>query len=152
MRWGLVPVLIGALTATAAADPIAAIEHGSICDSPEIPDGRSYSQRIKDGLSDMSLELDDHLDRLSGSMVGMRLDLAARRGKLHLGGGDQRFGLNIDSDILFEKGSARFRTRLDLAVAGKELTLQLPEFEMVPRSYDGDNYVEVRLPVISGTF
>lgn len=152
MRWGLIPVVIGALAATAAADPIAAIDHGSICDSPEIPDGRSYSQRLKDNLSAMSLDLNGHVGRLSGSMVDMRLDLGTRRGKLRLGGGDQRFSLKIDSDILFEKGYARFKTRLDLAVAGKELSLQLPEFDMVPRSYEGERFVEVRLPVISGTF
>lgn len=152
MRWGLVPVLIAGMATTAAADPIAVIDHGSICDSPEIPDGRSYSQRLKDNLSAMSLDLNGHVGRLSGSMVDVRLDLGTRRGKLRLGGGDQRFGLQIDSDILFEKGYARIKTRLDLAVAGKELTLELPEFDMVPRSDYGERFMEVRLPVISGTF
>jgi hypothetical protein len=117
-----------------------------------IPDPRTYSERIKENLSMMSLELNQHLGKLSGEMVSMTFDVAARRGRLHLGGGDADFGLRIDSNIKFERGYANFETKIDLAVAGRTFELELPEFDMVPRTMEGERFVEIRLPLIKGTF
>jgi hypothetical protein len=119
---------------------------------PVVPDAPSYSARIKENLSMMSLELNQHLGKLSGSIVGLKLDVADRTGEFHLGGGDERFGLRLDSDIKFERGYATFSATLDLAINGETYQLELPDFDMVPRSLEGERFVEVRLPLIKGEF
>ena len=144
MRQVLLAVMVCLLPAVAHAD--------RLVDPLVIPDGRSYSQRIKQGLSEMSLTLNQHFDKLSGSMLNLKFDLTQRTGNFHLGGGDSEFGLRIASDIKFERGYANFKTTLDLAVAGESYKLELPEVDMVPRSLDGERFVEVRMPLLKGRF
>jgi hypothetical protein len=110
-------------------------------------------QRIASHLTDLSDGLNLHLHTLSLDLVDMRLDFRARRVHLRLGGGDhRRFALRLDGDVMFQRSGARVHARVELALAGHRMTLQLPAFDMVPRSYEGERYVEVRVPLIEGRF
>ncbi len=67
---------------------------------------------------------------------------------MRCGGGDgQHLTFRLSSDVHFTEGRARIATRLDLAIAGRALQLDLPELEMAPAEYRGERGVELRLPL-----
>jgi hypothetical protein len=43
-------------------------------------------------------------------------------------------------------------TKVELGIVGRQLKLELPDFEMVPRSFGNERWVEVRLPLLEGKF
>jgi hypothetical protein len=60
--------------------------------------------------------------------------------------------IRIDGDIEFEDINAHVHARLDLALHGHAVHLELPAFEMAPAEYRGDRGVEVRLPLLVRKF
>jgi hypothetical protein len=114
--------------------------------------GPSMSQMIADRLTELGAQMDGHLGALSLDRVAFRVDGRARKAHLRLGKGDGETFLRFDSDMHFRSGLARVQAKVELSVKGRKLLLELPEFQVVPRSYDGDRYLEVRIPIIQGTF
>ena len=58
----------------------------------------------------------------------------------------------LASDISVRRGAAAFDTRLEIAIAGHRLAVDLPALELAPRSYLGERYLEVRVPIVRRTF
>lgn len=122
-------------------------------DLPPPPVEMTMSYQLKERLTLYSGELGQHLNALSFNLVDFDFNAHTRHAKLRLGGelGSQ-LSLRIDGDVMFQRGIARVATRVDLAVVGRHLRFELPEFEMVPRTWAGERWVEVRLPLLEGRF
>lgn len=79
-------------------------------------------------------------------------DVKKKRARFRLAGGDtSKLSLRISGDLVLGK-----RPRLDasllLTVAGRQLALNLPEVELVPRTHAGQLYLEYIFPVLKGSF
>lgn len=149
--------LVGALDATPAgaqpADGESERPTESFVGPPTVPRvGRTYSERIADELTLLGDSIDGHIGQLTLDKVKFRVDGRARRAHLRLAGETRYLSMTIQSDVHFRSGAAGVDTVIDLRVAGRGVRLELPEFEVMPRSYLGERYVEVRVPIIRGTF
>ena len=136
---------------SAAADPAVLLASRW----PTIPDGHGLSleDQITDRLTQLGNELGRHLDLLSHDMFQLQVDGHRRRAHVRVGGGDgELLALRVDGDIQFDDINARVHARVDLALHGHALHLELPTFEMSPVEYRGDYGVEVRLPLFVQRF
>ena len=138
-------VLLASLAGPAEADEADGL--------PPPPIELSMSYQLKERLTLYSGELGQHLNALSFNLVDFDFNAHTRRAKLRLGGelGTQ-LSLRIDGDVRFQHGLARVATRVELGVVGRQFRLELPDFEMVPRTWAGERWVEVRLPLLEGRF
>ena len=122
---------------------------------PRVPDGHQLSleDQITDHLTELGNTLGMHVDVLSKDMLQLQFDGRRRRAYVRVGGGDEQYlTFRLASDVLFKGDRALINTRLDLAIAGRALHLELPELEMVPAEYRGDRGVELRWPVFKRTW
>ena len=155
MRSGLALVIALALGAPGAAradrfdEPLAINAGSGTLDKLE----RSFSEQIADRLTWLGQEMNSHLGALSMEHMNIRFDGRERRAKIGLGKGDgELLSMRIAGDVKFERGLARVATKINLTLNGTKLQLQLPDFEVVPRNLAGENYLEIRIPLIEGTF
>lgn len=146
IAWGAAVVL--AVTAMAPARAGA----DELTEVPAIEPEVKLSHRIRANISELSNELGKHLSALSFDMVGLQFDALENRARVEIDAGDEDLSLRFDSDVHFRGGAARVKARIDLGLAGRRLSFDLPEFDMVPRSENGRRYVELRLPLIEGSF
>jgi hypothetical protein len=151
--------LLLAMTSAAvvAASPAASADPAVLLTSrwPSIPEGHplSLEDQITDRLTELGNALGHHLDLLSHDTFQLKVDARRRRAHLQLGGGDSaHLALRLDSDIQFDDANARVCARLDLALRGHAVSLELPPFEMSPVSYRGDHGVELRVPLFVQRF
>jgi hypothetical protein len=114
--------------------------------------GPTMSQMLADRLTLLGREMDSALGALSMDRFTIRLDGRARKAYLRLGKGDGETYLRLDSNMHFRSGVARIATQIEVSVVGRKLKLELPAFDLVPRSYGGERYVEVRIPILHGAF
>ena len=141
----LVIVLTAGLCGLASAEPLPEV--------PALPKPTPLSQRVTDNLTVLSDELNTHLSMLSLEMLDMHFDFTRRTARLKLDVGDEdNLGLRVDSAVRFHSGYARIKTRIDLTIVGTGISLELPEFDMVPQSYLGQRWVELRLPLFERNF
>jgi hypothetical protein len=122
---------------------------------PSVPDGHALSleDQITERLTQIGNSLGEHLDLLSHDMFRLRVDARQRRAHLRIGGGDSEgLAVRLDGDIQFDDLSAHVCARLDLALRGHAVRLELPPFEMSPVSYRGDHGVELRVPLLVQRF
>jgi hypothetical protein len=122
---------------------------------PGVPDGHALSleDQITERLTLLGNSLGHHLDLLSHDMVQLRVDARRRRAHLRIGGGDSAgLAVRLDGDIQFDDLNAHVCARLDLALRGHAVRLELPAFEMSPVAYRGDHGVEVRVPLFVQQF
>jgi hypothetical protein len=122
---------------------------------PGVPEGHALSleDQITDRLTEIGNALGHHLDLLSHDTFQLRVDARRRRAHLRIGGGDSGgLALRLDGDIQFEDLNAHVCARLDVALRGHALRLELPAFEMSPVSYRGDHGVELRVPLFVQQF
>jgi len=138
----LAPVLVAA-AGGAAAEPLTLVDPGP---------GRSFSDQVADRLTLLGDAIDQHLGALTLDALEFRLDGRARRATVRLRGDTRYLSLHVDGDVHFADGAAQIDARVDLAVAGRHLHLQLPELQVVPRSYLGERYVELRVPLLRTRF
>ena len=138
----------------AALMGVSTVAHADrVTDIPEVAPRLSLSKRITKNLTLLSHDLNSHLSNLSFEVIEMRFDLGQRTAelKLDVDAGDG-LGLRVDSDIKFRSGYARVKAKIDLRVIGENISLDLPEFDMVPRTYAGRSFVELRLPLFEREF
>ena len=64
----------------------------------------------------------------------------------------KKFGLQVYSDIKVRANVARVRTSLALGLQGLKFNIELPVFEITSHDVGGERSVELRLPIIEGTF
>jgi hypothetical protein len=149
MRGGLRVVLL--VTAVVGMGTLAHADR--VTDIPDMAPRLSLSKRVTKNLTLLSHDLNAHLNNLSFDVLEMRFDLGQRTAELKLavdvGSG---LGLRVDSDIKFRSGYARVKAKIDLRVIGEDISLDLPEFDMVPRTYAGRSFVELRLPLFEREF
>lgn len=115
--------------------------------------GPSFSQQVLDELSFLGNELGTHLDTLTLELFALRFD--GRRRRMHVGVGtsDNRYlSLRVSGDLHFTGGMAKVSTQVQLGLAGRTLSLELPEVEVEPTSFRGERGVVLRLPILQGTF
>ena len=146
MHWSFTIALTVALgSSTAAADPWV--------DDVQPVESVSLSHQLKEKMTIFSDEVGLRLSEVTVNLMDLRYDAFTNQAKFHLGGGDpERFALRLDSDVQFSGGSARVQSRLQLGVAGHSLDVEVPDFEVVPRSEKGERFVEVRVPLIYTRF
>lgn len=118
---------------------------------PAVPEGHQLTldQQIRDRISEIGNRLGQHLDTLSRDVVWLHVDGRTQRAYLRIGGGHTHY---LNFDVAFADGMARVATHVDLTVAGHQIDLKLPDFEMVPTSFNGERYVELRLPLLERRF
>src|SRR5262245_58254472 len=138
--------------ALAVRDEELSLEALEPLDLSTVPAGRPIAELIADRLTFLGDQLDVHLRALSFNHLDVRFDGKTRRARVRLAREGDQLSLRIAGDIRFERGLARVTTRVDLGISGHVLHLQLPDVEMVPRSYGGERYVELRLPLFEGHF
>lgn len=110
------------------------------------------SEQIADSVTELGDEVDAHLGALSAGVVTLRFDGRSR--EIHLGfdlEGDNA-SFSFRSDVHVRGGVARVDARIDLRLVGRHVHFDIPDFEVAPRSHDGDRYVEVRIPIFTGRF
>ena len=81
------------------------------------------------------------------------VDIGQRRGRLRLGGGDERrLRLSVQWDVNVESDMARVHSRIDLGFLGHTLTLTPPDVRVRPRFDNGQPGVDVSVPIVEGRF
>ena len=94
-----------------------------------------------------------HVSALTLDLVAFAFDDSGRTAHVRVGAGlGEKLTLRVGGKISFERGLAKVDARIDLGIAGHKLALELPQFEMVPRSLDGRRYVELRVPIVQLSF
>ena len=117
---------------------------------PTVPSDHVESDEdvITDHLSELGNRLGKQMTFMSDQMIGLHVDGRGQRARLRVGTGTGHYlAFKIDSDWLFSDGKARINARVQLGLAGHELSLQLPAMEMEPTSYHGDDGVMLKLPL-----
>ncbi len=126
---------------------------GTLPTLEEMEAGPKWSWRLAEKMTLAGDELGLHLRAITFNSVDMNFDGHKRIAHLRMQAGEaKKVALGIDSDVAFKSGYARVNATLKFGVMGKSWQVELPEFDMVPRSYDGHRYVELRLPVIDFKF
>lgn len=121
---------------------------------PSVPAdaGPTLSERVMDQLTAFAVRFDRELDVLTVDLVSLRLDPRGRGCKVRVGGGDRRLALRVAGDVRVEDGTAQIHARIELAVAGQAVRVNLPRIEMAATSYRGERGVEVRVPLLRRSF
>jgi hypothetical protein len=129
----------------AEADPILEVK--------EIERGPKWSYRLAEKMTIAGDELGLHLRAISFNSLDLDFDGHKRIAHMRVQAGQaKKLALELDSDVAFQKGYARVAATVKLGVMGKVFKIDLPEFDMVPRTLSGQRYVELRLPVIDLRF
>ena len=119
----------------------------------EMEGGPKWSWRLAEKMTLAGDELGLHLRAITFNSLDMNFDGHKRIAHLRMQAGEaKKLALGIDSDVAFKSGYARVNATVKFGIAGKTWQVELPEFDMVPRSWDGHRYVELRLPVIDFKF
>ena len=150
----LVGVLLAASVGVASADPPAVVDENSeFVPAEKIDRGPGWSWRLAEKMTLAGDELSLSLRALTFDTMDLKFDGHTRHARMKMQAGrTDAFSLGFDSDIAFKAGYASVDAKLHLAVMGRAYTLDLPKFDVVPRSYEGDRYVELRVPVIDFKF
>lgn len=126
---------------------------GTLPTLEEMEAGPKWSWRLAEKMTLAGDELGLHLRAITFNSLDMNFDGHKRIAHLRMQAGEaKKVALGVDSDVAFKSGYARVNATIKLGVAGKTWQLELPEFDVVPRSWDGSRYVELRLPVIDFKF
>lgn len=115
--------------------------------TPALTVGDDFASR----LARLGEAIDAELGALSLDAVQFRIDGRARRAYLGVHRDGPRVGFRIESSIGVRRDAAAIDTRLELAIGGRHLALVVP-IELAPRSYLGERYLEVRVPIIRQPF
>jgi hypothetical protein len=86
---------------------------------------------------------------------GARFELhpGLKSGRVAVGfGRDGAFALRFDARIEYERGAARSRVRIDLAVADRKLSFSLPDVRLSASDVYGRTAFEATVPIIEGRF
>lgn len=154
MGWrALVLAVVAGGAVPAAADDSLAIS-ATATSTEAVPGklGPSFRQRLEDEITRLGETLDEQLKPLTFEAVGLRFDGRGRRARLRVGAESRYLSLRIVGDVHLRGGLAAVDASVSVGVAGTMVVVALPNFELVPRSYLGERYVEVRVPIVRGSF
>jgi hypothetical protein len=109
--------------------------------------------QITDHLTDLGNMIGDHVDLLSHDYFRIHVDGRAQRARMRIGGGNAHYlQFRVDSDWHFAEGKARVAARVQLALAGHELDVQLPAMDLSTDNYHGESMVQVNVPLLERHF
>src|SRR5258708_4433476 len=120
-----------------------------------LPDDHSLSleDQITDHLTELGNMIGGPTKVLSDHLLPLRVDGRHNRAHLLLGGGDAHYlTFKIDSDWLFSDGKAHVDAHIELGLAGHNVELQLPNMEVIPDNYHGQDLVQVNVSVLERRF
>lgn len=112
----------------------------------------SLGRQLKTKLTLWGNELGSHLNLLTMDLLDLELDVHLRHANLRLGTVTPRLGFRLAGDIQMRGDVARVKTRLTLGLRQRTLELDLPTFEIASQSVEGERSVELRLPILEGSF
>ncbi len=157
----LVGVVVVGLTSAASATPPGATlapRDGAWLTLDELWPGvpadtaPSLEQRITAKVADAGNHLGDQLDEASHHRAGFRIDGRTRRARVHLGGGDEHLIVSLDSNVMFEDGKAIIKAKLQLALHGHHLVIELPDIDVRRDSYRNEGMTAVNVSVLEHQF
>ena len=122
---------------------------------PEVPTDPSPSMedQITDHLTELGNMLGGHMNVLSDHMLSLKVDGRHNSAKLHVGNGGEHFlRFNLDTDWLFAEGKAHVKAHLGLGLGKHELELKLPDMDVIPDNYHGQDLVQVNVSVLERRF
>ena len=144
---------LGSLIALLAAGTLGA----SSARADEIEDlvrptpGMTSKQHIERRLQVASDLMATGVGALSLGLVDMRTDVASKRTRLSIGGGDPDLvRLRFDSEFVVVGDRAEVRSRIDLGFKGHRLELGLPDMLVVPEGLDGGT--QIQMPILTKRF
>lgn len=141
-------VLLAALVAATWARPAGADE---ILDLVRPTSGTSTKDHLERRLQVGADVLGVGVGGLSLGLIELRSDVIGRRARIGIGGGDASvLRLRFDSDVFVVSGRAEVRSRIDLAINGHRLELELPDVMLVPNGLDGGS--QIQLPILQHRF
>lgn len=109
----------------------------------------TVSQMVTDELTEVGNELGKHVNVLSHDVLSMEFDVKNKRAKVKVGAGDAQYAsFAVSTDVKFSGTTARVKATIDVGFQGRRLRLDLPEFEMMPQSYQGDRVVVLLVPIV----
>lgn len=153
--------VILATAGPAAADPGArrhrdaadrALDHALELRLARLARRPSLGHQLQAKLSLWGNELGDQLQLLTLDLVDLDFDVLSRRADLRLGTVTQRVGFLINGHIQMRGNVARIKTRLTLGLEDSHFELDLPTFEVASQSVQGERSVELRVPILEGSF
>jgi len=164
-RTVLVGLVVVGLSSVASASPPEAPNLPSLATSddalltldqlwPCVPadTGLSLEQRITDKVSDAGNHFGNHLDEASHHVANFHIDGRGRRAQLHLGHGNEHLTVNFDGNVMFADGKAVVKAKLQLALQGHNLELELPNVQVSRDSYRNEGMTEVNVSVLEKRF
>lgn len=132
--------------APARADTLAMLDQAAPIPASRLP---TLSDQVTDRMTEVGNELGRHMNVLSHDLISLSFDGRKRRAHVGVGGGDPHYlTIRVDGDIQFTATDARVKARIDLGFQGRKVRLELPEFQMMPQSYQGDRVVVLLVPVL----
>jgi hypothetical protein len=137
---GWVGIVLIAGGAVVAAPAPARADEAVLDGPPELVRARPMREQLADVFDEVGAAIDEHLDTRH------------RRGRIRVRGEVARAALALDSNVRWERGGAHVTARIDLRLGDHAVRIDVPEFEVRPTSVDGERGVEVRVPLITGTF
>ncbi len=149
---GWVAVLVTAGGAVVVAPAPARADEAAFVGPPELVRARPMREQLADVFDEVGAAIDEHLGVLTNDVLDLRLDTRHRRGRIRVRGEVARAALALDSAVRWERGGAHVTARIDLRLGDHAVRIDVPEFEVRPTSVDGERGVEVRVPLITGTF
>ena len=111
------------------------------------------SDQLADHLSEIGNMVGDSMDLLSHDVFKIHVNGRAQRARMRLGGGNPRYlEFRVDSDWHFAEGKARVAARVELALAGHQIDVQLPAMDLSTDNYHGESMVQVNVPLLERHF
>lgn len=111
------------------------------------------SDQLADHLSEIGNLVGDSMDTLSHDVFKIHVNGRAQRARMRLGGGNPRYlEFRVDSDWHFAEGKARVAARVELALAGHQIDVQLPAMDLSTDNYHGESMVQVNVPLLERHF
>ena len=146
----LVILLLTAPAWSANAEPL---ELRALQATPADSPSFSLSTRIWGSVNDYSNETAVRLHALTLGLVDMKFDLHKKRARFNLGGGDPKaFRLCLDSNIVIGEGKAHVQAQLDLALAGYQMQIEIPDIDLHSESVSGKRAYVLSMPLVTQRF
>lgn len=165
MKLAVAAAILAILPATARADdraergaPVAAMRDERDLPPPREPPGEYAPKRkrmkhqLEDLADEVGNELGAHLGVLSAGTVSLHVDARTKTVRVGFGLDGDDLGFRFRSDVRVVGGVAAVDARLDLRLVGRDFHLELPDFEVAQQRWQDQRWVELRLPLLSGTF
>ncbi len=121
---------------------------------PDVPadTGLTLEQRITDKVSEAGNHLGYHLDIATRGHASLHVDGRARRARFRFGGSNEHLTVSFDGNVMFADGKAIVKAKVQLALQGHHLEVELPNVDVSRDSYRNEGMTEVNISVLEKRF